>query len=312
MPTGAGGGANEAQQRGAIVNMNESKDQQFNGDGESSKKKKKKKPFDPYRPKKQLSKVWTAFRDTPEGAFCNYCGILRKRNDSSTKSLWEHLKQKHPDVLRALKGESENANISTTNAPPTAAATADIADLQNMATLLQQGNAYDANFNLMASLNTNPAHQLFTGFSLAQNGALTQNTVASASDGHGSVLDFLAGPGMRNAGNVCIGGSGRNVTNRSLLIPQQQVINLVQWRIEPTLLKDSLGIGFIIRGVRVDNNTNYTSSELIKEINHTTYKTTSEVIQVSGPMQCDNKELYRNGFQNWRQYASQQILRMFK
>lgn len=309
----------------------EMNEQQLNGEGEP-KKKKKKKPFDPYRPKKQLSKVWTAFRDSPEGAYCNYCGALRKRNDSSTKSLWEHLKQKHQDVLKTLKGETDGQtqSTSTQNAPVTTTSSNLGADLQNMCSSLLQGNTYDTSnsFNIMATLNATPNHQLFTSSSLP-GGVLTSNSVASANDSHGghasggSVLDILtanSGHGVRQGGNVFTAPVGRPMQGRQILIPQSQsqsqIIVVVRWRIEPVLQKDAMGIGFVIRGIRTDNNNNYTSTELQKEVGNATYRTvTGDLIQLNGiPLEGENKDLFRSGFPvpNWRHFAFQHLSRLFK
>jgi len=292
--------------------------QQLNGDGES-KKKKKKKPFDPFKPKKQLSKVWKAFRDSPDGAYCNYCGALRKRNDSSTKSLWEHLKQKHVDILKTLKGENEGSNVpASANISSNSSKSANQigTDLQNVcSSLLQSGNTYDASsnsFNLMATLQgaTAPSHQLLSGFGLAPNGT-------SGDARHNNVFDLLAAgsaPGVRQGTTNMFSHVGRSMPSRPVLLQSQsQMISLVRWRVEPVSSKESIGINFILRGIRTDNNTNYTSSELQMDMGNGTYKTmTGDHIQLSGPMENDNKDPFRNGIQNWFQYAMQQLLRTFK
>uniref|UniRef100_A0A915EMG5 BED-type domain-containing protein n=1 Tax=Ditylenchus dipsaci TaxID=166011 RepID=A0A915EMG5_9BILA len=56
--------------------------------------------------KKTPSKVWLAYTRSEQGPICNYCGSIRKRKDSSTKTLWDHLDRKHYEVAMVLRRES--------------------------------------------------------------------------------------------------------------------------------------------------------------------------------------------------------------
>lgn len=109
------------------------------------------------------------------------------------------------------------------------------------------------------------------------------------------------------------------------------------------LQKDAMGIGFVIRGIRTDNNNNYTSTELQKEVGNATYRyknfcvfisaniinphfelepliqcfrtVTGDLIQLNGiPLEGENKDLFRSGFPvpNWRHFAFQHLSRLFK
>ncbi|CAD5215945.1 unnamed protein product [Bursaphelenchus xylophilus] len=53
------------------------------------------------------SVVWNYFAKTEAGPKCLLCSDLRRRRDSSTKTMWVHLKLKHFDVYQALRGQSD-------------------------------------------------------------------------------------------------------------------------------------------------------------------------------------------------------------
>ncbi|KAI6226220.1 hypothetical protein M3Y99_01322000 [Aphelenchoides fujianensis] len=58
------------------------------------------------------SVVWGFFKKTSAGPQCLLCNDLRRRRDSSTKTMWVHLKLKHVDIYRRLRG-SESCSSQT-------------------------------------------------------------------------------------------------------------------------------------------------------------------------------------------------------
>jgi len=69
-----------------------------------------------------MSEVWNHFYMAPNGLSvnCNHCGKFMKRSDSSTKSMWGHLKAFHSDLVgeetfrlkrtRRMRGENNGDN----------------------------------------------------------------------------------------------------------------------------------------------------------------------------------------------------------
>ncbi|CAD5211602.1 unnamed protein product [Bursaphelenchus okinawaensis] len=53
------------------------------------------------------SVVWNYFSKTEAGPRCLLCSDLRRRRDSSTKTMWVHLKLKHSDVYQELRGQGD-------------------------------------------------------------------------------------------------------------------------------------------------------------------------------------------------------------
>ncbi|KAL7075301.1 hypothetical protein ACQ4LE_005877 [Meloidogyne hapla] len=73
-----------------------------------------------------MSEVWNHFYMAPNGLSvnCNHCGKFMKRSDSSTKSMWGHLKAFHSDLVgeetfrlkrtRRMRGDANNENNKKT------------------------------------------------------------------------------------------------------------------------------------------------------------------------------------------------------
>jgi hypothetical protein len=73
-----------------------------------------------------MSEVWNHFYMAPNGLSvnCNHCGKFMKRSDSSTKSMWGHLKAFHSELVgeetfrlkrtRRMRGNNNNNNQETT------------------------------------------------------------------------------------------------------------------------------------------------------------------------------------------------------
>ncbi|KAI6179358.1 BED-type domain-containing protein [Aphelenchoides besseyi] len=56
------------------------------------------------------SVVWEFFTKTAAGPKCVLCNDLRRRRDSSTKTMWVHLKLKHLDIYRRLRNPDSCRN----------------------------------------------------------------------------------------------------------------------------------------------------------------------------------------------------------
>jgi hypothetical protein len=55
--------------------------------------------------------IWTAFEKTNEArnVKCLDCDQALKRKDTSTKTMWSHLRSKHPDLFMKLKKSQEES-----------------------------------------------------------------------------------------------------------------------------------------------------------------------------------------------------------
>ncbi|KAI1728525.1 SANTA (SANT associated) domain-containing protein [Ditylenchus destructor] len=275
---------------------------------------------------KTPSKVWLAYRKTPEGPVCNYCGSVRRRKDSSTKTMWDHLDRKHNDVARILRQQAEFGEP---------------ADIKNLETLLPSTSTHTTS-SASGDAITSDVQALYSTLfqtTTAENDVRDGGMVKSEAvfnmyqTSEGNTLTTFQLPTSTNEGAVINGHTDAkcnindmmesedkqsvtiNVMTTSIdsMDKSEPVISLVRWKLNLVALQNSTYFAICIQGIRTDTGADFISTEILKVQDARTVKTRSETVKLVGAISPEGiRREYMKFFQeglprNWRQLVAQQF-----